>query len=147
MAPAQIVRELLRLGLGGIFGYAGALKIWNVQQFALDVHHFELTPWTVSLLVAVYLPWLEVLAGLALIARRTVPGASLAIAGMTLVFMVALGSAWARGLDISCGCFGKEEAAVKTDFLGLMLRDGALLAAAVWVFVAELRGTDGRRGQ
>ena len=146
MAPAKIIVALLRLGLGGVFVYAGALKIWNVQQFALDVHHFELTPWTVSLLVAVYLPWLEMLAGLALIARRLPLGASLAIAGMTLVFLVALGSAWARGLDISCGCFGKEEATMKTDFPQLMLRDGALLAVAVFLFRTEWRGTNGQRG-
>lgn len=146
MAPAKIIVALLRLGLGGVFVYAGALKIWNVQQFALDVHHFELTPWTVSLLVAVYLPWLEMLAGLALIVRRLPLGASLAIAGMTLVFLVALGSAWARGLDISCGCFGKEEEAMKTDFPQLMLRDGALLAVAVFLFRAEWRGTNGQRG-
>ena len=146
MAPAKIIVALLRLGLGGVFVYAGALKIWNVQQFALDVHHFELTPWTVSLLVAVYLPWLEMLAGLALIARRLPLGASLAIAGMTLVFLVALGSAWARGLDISCGCFGKEEEATKTDFPQLMLRDGALLAVAVFLFRTEWRGTNGQRG-
>ena len=140
MARAKIISALIRVGLGVVFVYAGALKIWDVQQFALDVHHFELTPWTVSLLVAVYLPWLEMLAGLALIARRLPLGASLAIAGMTLVFLVALGSAWARGLDISCGCFGNEEAVVKTNLPQLMLRDGALLAVAIFLLVVELRG-------
>ena len=139
MAPAQIILALLRLGLGGIFVYAGALKIWDAGQFALDVHHFQLTPWTVSALVAVYLPWLEVLAGLALILRRLTLGAPLALAGMTLVFMLALTSAWARGLDISCGCFGKEEAKIATDFPQLMLRDVALLAAAVILLLSEAR--------
>ena len=139
MAPAQIILALLRLGLGGIFVYAGALKIWEPGRFATDVHHFQLTPWTVSVLVAVYLPWLEVFAGLALILRRLAPGALLAIAGMTLIFMLALTSAWARGLDISCGCFGKEEAKIATDFPELMLRDAALLAAAVVLLIAESR--------
>ena len=139
MAPAQMIFALLRLGLGGIFVYAGALKIWDPQRFATDVHHFQLTPWTVSVLIAVYLPWLEVLAGLALIVRRLTPGASLAIVGMTVVFMIAITSAWARGLDISCGCFGKEEAKIATDFFQLMLRDAALLAAAVVLLAAEMR--------
>ena len=139
MAPAQIILALLRIGLGGIFVYAGALKIWDPQQFAIDVHHFQLTSWTVSVLIAVYLPWLEVLAGLALILRRLSLGAALAIIGMTVVFMVAITSAWARGLDISCGCFGKEEAKIATNFFPLMLRDAALLAAAVVLLAAELR--------
>ena len=96
-------------------------------------------PRIVSDLIAVYLPWLEVLAGLALILRRLPLGALLAITGMTLVFMAALTSAWARGLDISCGCFGKEEAKIATNFPQLMLRDAALLAAAVVLFMAEAR--------
>ena len=146
MARAKIISALIRVGLGVVFVYAGALKIWDVQQFALDVHHFELTPWTVSLLVAMYLPWLEVLAGVALIVRRLPLGASLAIAGMTLIFMGALASAWVRGLDISCGCFGKEAAAIRTDFPRLMLRDGALLMAALFALAAEARRTPARRG-
>ncbi len=144
MAPAQIILALLRIGLGSIFVYAGALKIWNPAQFAIDVSHFQLTPWTVSVLVAVYLPWLEVLAGLALILRRLPLGALLAIIGMTLVFMAALTSAWARGLDISCGCFGKEEAKIATNFPQLMLRDAALLAAAIGLLIAEARRKDAR---
>ena len=139
MAPAQIILALLRIGLGAIFVYAGALKIWDPAQFATDVHHFQLTPWTISVLVAVYLPWLEAFAGVALIVRRLALGAALAIVGMTLIFSIALTSAWMRGLDISCGCFGKEEVKIKTDFVQLMLRDAALLAAAVIVLVGEAR--------
>ncbi len=139
MAPAQIILALLRIGLGGIFVYAGALKIWDPQHFAIDVHHFQLTSWIVSAHIAVYLPWLEVFAGLALILRRLPLGGSLAIVGMTVIFMAALTSAWARGLDISCGCFGKEEAKIATNFFQLMLRDAALLAAAIIVFAGEVR--------
>lgn len=139
MAPAKIILLLLRLALGGIFIYAGALKIVDVQGFARDVHHFQLTPWTVSVAVAVYLPWLEVLAGLAIIVRRLPLGASLALVVMNAVFLIALSTAWARGLDISCGCFGKEEHNIQTHFPQLFLRDAALLAAAVTIFISELR--------
>ena len=140
MAPAQVILLLLRLGLAAVFIYAGALKIWDPQQFALDVHHFQLTTWMVSAHVAIYLPWLEVFSGFALIWGRLKLGASLALAGMTTVFMVAITSAWMRGLDISCGCFGKEEARIATNFFPLMARDAALLAAAIIVLVAESRG-------
>ena len=139
MAPAKIILLILRLALGGIFIYAGALKIADAQHFALDVHHFRLTPWTASVLIAVYLPWLEVLAGFALIFRRLPLGATLALSAMSAVFLVALTSAWARGLDISCGCFGKEEHHIQTHFPQLLLRDTALLAAALTLFIAELR--------
>ena len=139
MAPAKIILLVLRLALGGVFIYAGALKIVDAQGFAKAVHHFQLTPWTVSLVVAVYLPWLEVLAGLALIVRRLALGASLALVVMSAVFLIALSTAWARGLDISCGCFGKEEHKIQTHFPQLFLRDAALLTAAITIFIAEFR--------
>ena len=141
MAPAKIILLILRLTLGGIFIYAGALKIADAQQFALAVHHFRLTPWTASVLIAVYLPWLEVLSGLALIVRRLPLGAALALTAMTAVFLIALTSASARGLDISCGCFGREEHKIQTHFPQLFLRDAALLAASVALLIAELRRT------
>ena len=139
MAPAKVILLLLRLALGGVFIYAGALKIVDAPGFARDVHHFQLTPWIVSAHLAVYLPWLEVFAGLALFLRRLSLGATLALVILNAVFLIALTSAWARGLDISCGCFGKEEHNIQTHFSQLFLRDAALLAAAITLFIAELR--------
>ena len=138
MASAKIILLLLRLALGGVFIYAGALKIVDAQGFARDIHHYQLTPWIVSMLAAVYLPWLEFLAGFALILRRLPLGTTLALVFMNAVFLVALSTAWARGLDISCGCFGKEEHNIQTQFPQLFLRDAALLAAAIILFIVEL---------
>ena len=122
---------VLRLGLGALFVYAGVAKVIDLddllhgrglasatQQFTTDVQHFEITTyldawspglsWNVSVLIATYLPWLEIAAGLALLTRRWFTG-GLAICGaLSLAFLGAIGSAWWRGLDITCGCFGKE---------------------------------------
>ena len=81
---------------------------------------------------------------LALIIRRLPLGAALALVIMNVVFLSALSIAWARGLDISCGCFGKEEHHIQTHFPQLFLRDAALLAAAITLFIAEMRAL-GRR--
>ena len=144
----QVIEWLLRLALGGVFIYAGVLKAWDTQRFTTDVQNYQLTSWTVSILVATYLPWLEIFAGLAVIIRRLYSGALLALLGMTLVFVVAIGSAWAGGLDIDCGCFGKTEG--KTGYGTLIARDLALLgaAAALICFEAhrqkpEVNGTEG----
>ena len=139
MAPAKIILLLLRLALGGIFICAGALKILHTEDFGRDILHFQLTSETVSLLLAAYLPWLEVFAGLALIVRRLPLGAALALVLLNVIFLIAIVSAWLRGLDISCGCFGKEEGSIQTHFPQLFLRDAALLAAAITLFIAELR--------
>jgi uncharacterized membrane protein YphA (DoxX/SURF4 family) len=145
MAPAQVISALLRFALAAVFIYAGAVKILEAQRFALDVQHYELTPWIVSVIVAVYLPWLEVIAGVALIVRRQQLGALIALGGMTTVFLGALLSAWARGLDISCGCFGKESRNIQTNFPLLLAQDLALLAVIGFLFAMEVRRANRKR--
>lgn len=51
---------------------------------------------------------------------------------LLLLFMVGVGSAWARGLTIDCGCFGGggPVAAGATRYGSEMLRDTALLLVA-----------------
>ncbi len=125
----KIIPWLLRLLLAAVFLYAGVMKIWDFRHgqsatpdFTVAIQHFELLPTPdLAVVLAIYLPWLEVTAALALFLRRLALGAALAITGMTIVFLGALASAWHRGLDISCGCFGKDE--VSTDYRTLILRD------------------------
>lgn len=129
MKPAIILEWVLRLGLGGLFLYAGAVKLGDLQQFYLDVHHFELTRSDVSMVTAMFLPWLEIVAGAALLTRRLYLGGITLCGVMTLVFTVAIASAWWRGLDITCGCFGRETNA--TNFPRHFALNGAMLAAAM----------------
>jgi uncharacterized membrane protein YphA (DoxX/SURF4 family) len=141
----KIAILLLRLAVAGVFLVAGVLKIWDFRHgqsatpdFTVAIQHFELLPWPdLAVLLAVYLPWLEVVAALALFVRRLALGATTAITVMTAIFLVALGSAWWRGLDISCGCFGKDE--VSIHYPTLLLRDGVLLLAAVVLVIREAR--------
>jgi uncharacterized membrane protein YphA (DoxX/SURF4 family) len=145
MAPTQVISTLLRFALAAVFIYAGVVKILDAQRFALDVQHYDLTPWTVSVLVAVYLPWLEVIAGIALIVRRQQLGALVALGGMTAIFLGALLSAWARGLDISCGCFGRESRNIQTNFPLLLAQDLALLFVIGFLFAMEVRRAKAER--
>lgn len=132
-----VVWWALRLGLGGLFVVAGVLKLRDPAAFATDIANYQLLPQYAALLAAM-LPAVEILAGLALIAgpaswRRS---AAAAIALMMVVFTVAAASALARGIDISCGCFGGESGRVD----GLtIVRDVVLLAAAIAAVV--LRAT------
>lgn len=141
----KITVLLLRLIVAGVFLYAGVMKIWDFRHgqsatpdFTVAIQHFELLPNPdLAVLLAVYLPWLEVTAALTLFVKRLALGAATAITGMTLVFLGAILSAWARGLDISCGCFGKE--AVATNYPSLVIRDVLLLAAALALVLWEAR--------
>ena len=140
----QIIEWVLRVAVAAVFIYAGILKARDTQQFALDVQNYQLTSWTISILVAVYLPWLEIFAGLAVLVRRLYSGALVALLGMTLVFLVAIRSAWARDLDISCGCFGKE--VVKVSYPNLIARDVALLGAIGVLLWMDFRRQQHRAG-
>lgn len=75
-------------------------------QFAHDIDHYNILPWTVGVGLAFYLPWLEISCGLALIFRVFYQGALSILTALVVIFLVATIAAKARGLDITCGCFG-----------------------------------------
>jgi putative oxidoreductase len=100
---------ILALGLAAVFVYAGVAKVRDTEAFFWDIHHFELTHPDISIILAISLPWIEIVAALALIFRRLYFG-GIAICGtLSVIFLGAISSAWFRGLDITCGCFGREE--------------------------------------
>ena len=99
----------LRLFLGGLFVYAGVLKVLDPAQFLVDIESYRLLPYVAAVATAFYLPWLEILCGAGLWNRRTRRGALWILIALTVVFAVLITSAWVRGLDISCGCFGVSE--------------------------------------
>lgn len=133
----EMIAFLLRTVVGGVFVYAGLTKAIDPARFALDVDNFRLTNWPLSCALAVYLPWLEILAGSAWILGMLRAGASLVLGAMLLAFLAVLASAWTRGLDISCGCFGHHGAASLRISLAL---DLALLAALAFVILHDRRG-------
>ena len=98
------------LALAGVLIAAAFPKISNPDQFALAVYQYQLLPTMLVNLVAVYLPWLEISCAAALVAlpaaRR---GALLIVAGMLVVFTLAIAWVVIRGQAIPCGCFGADD--------------------------------------
>src|SRR6266404_9175063 len=66
----QFVWRIVDMIVGGIFIYAGVIKALDPIRFASDIDNYKILPWAISVRLAFYLPWLEILCGLALIARR-----------------------------------------------------------------------------
>ena len=104
--PSRVVWRILDFLIGGLFIYAGVLKTLDPIGFANDIDNYKTLPWVITVRVAFYLPWLEIFCGLALITRRLYLGGVFLLAGLTSVFIIASIVAKARGLDITCGCFG-----------------------------------------
>src|SRR5262249_38806435 len=105
-AHPKIVWRILDVIVGGIFVYAGVLKALDPGQFANDIDNYKTLPWFASVGLAFYLPWLEIFCGLALIFRFLYRGGLSILSALILVFIGATVAARARGLDITCGCFG-----------------------------------------
>jgi putative oxidoreductase len=105
-SPMKILWRIVDVIVGGIFIYAGVLKMLDPVQFANDIDNYKTLPWFVSVRLAFYLPWLEILCGLAAICRFLYRGGLSILTALIAVFIGATIAAKMRGLDITCGCFG-----------------------------------------
>lgn len=124
-----MLRLLLHFFFGGVFVYAGLLKVADPMSFLDDVRSFDLLvdPWAAW--VAMGLPWLEIFAGLAVMSGFLRPGGMLVLNGSLLVFLAAILVSWHRGINIRCGCFGHADAT--SNYRDLLLRDLLLLTAGI----------------
>jgi uncharacterized membrane protein YphA (DoxX/SURF4 family) len=108
---------VLRLLVGAYFVYASLDKIWNPAAFAKIVYQWQVVGPVPSNLVAVTLPWVELVAGLLLIAGAWRREAALVVALMLVVFLVAASSVMARGIDVeNCGCVSVTKAEAASSF-------------------------------
>jgi putative oxidoreductase len=127
-----------RIYLGVVFITACAHKILHPELFAMDVATYQFLPLVLVNLFAITLPWVELAAGAMLIVGWRARSAALLVALMMLAFMVALASALAQGLDMSCGCFASNAVAEEDPISWMtMLRDGGWLLLAVYVLVFD----------
>ena len=96
---------VLRVLLGLYFVHASLDKIADPPAFARIVYQWQVLGPIPSNIVAVTLPWVELLAGLLLIVGIWKRDAAAVVAVMLGVFLVAAGLVLARGIDVeNCGC-------------------------------------------
>lgn len=122
-----------RLGLAGVFLYAGSTKIGDLARSVRATNAYEILPYGAAKVVGTALPFMEIALALLLIAGL----ATRFVAGISALFMTAfiagIASVWARGIRIDCGCFGDGGALTadqSTNYLWEIVRDAALLAIA-----------------
>ena len=125
---------ILRIIVGGVFVWAGALKIADPLGFAQSIKNYQVIPHTLAFLIAVGLPWVEVLSGACLISGVFKRSSALIISLLLIGFIGLVSLALARGIDTSCGCFGSLSR--RADF-SLILIDAVLLVFALSVFSAR----------
>lgn len=137
---------LSRVLLGTVFIVASIDKIASPAVFAVSVEAYRLLPlWPINIL-ALVIPWLELICGLFLLAGVYLRGSSTVIAALLAVFIVGISSAILRRLTIDCGCFG---AGVTSPVSWLRVAEDAglfVLAVHLFVFSSPGEGGDGIPG-
>ena len=129
---ASWIERGARLLLGAIFLYAAVGKIGDPAAFAQAIANYQILPSTWINPTALFLPWLELVCGLGLVAGFCKHASALLIALMLVLFTAALAFAVYRGLDIHCGCFSTDGSAAPRLWLDIV-RDLVLLSLAVLV--------------
>ena len=123
---------LCRWALAAVFIAAALPKILSPHDFALVVFRYQMLPYPLVNLFALWLPWIELFAAIALlIAPRLRDAALFLIGGMLVVFTVAIGFNLYRGVDMACGCFSVNPTAHHMGALNLARNIGLLLLTAV----------------
>src|SRR5436190_9763752 len=87
----RILLLAARVALGGLFIYAGVSKALDPTRFAEDIGHYRLVPHAFTVGLAMYLPWLEIICGGAVVAHWRYRGALSLLGALCGIFALALG--------------------------------------------------------
>ncbi len=101
---------ILRVTIGVAFIWACAHKIRQPYDFLHAIYSYEIVGPKVGLLVAIMLPWFELLIGMSLLSGLMLGGAFMGVMASCLAFSIANAHAIASELSISCNCFGAIDA-------------------------------------
>ena len=137
----------VQIALGAIFVVAALPKIADPPSFAHMIYNYRILPGGLINLSALVMPWVELLAGLALILGVWIRPARWLIGAMLVTFIVAISINLLRNNAIDCGCFdvsaaGKTQEEQIRDMWLVILRDVGMLLMVAQLAWAERRGAE-----
>ena len=107
-SPDRYLIVTTRIILGAFFLWASFGKILEPGDFARSISNYHIVPFGIENIVALILPWLELLIGMGLILGIMVDGSVQISAILLIMFILMIGQAMLRGFNIECGCGLKE---------------------------------------
>ena len=134
----------VQLALGVIFIAAALPKIADPPSFAHMVYNYRIVPGAAINLMALVMPWIELLSGLALILGIWTGTARTIVAALLATFIIAISINLARHNAIDCGCFdvsvaGKTREERLADMHFVILRDVGMLLMCAQLWWASRR--------
>ena len=132
------VLTVLRLAIAATFIVASWDKIIHPDAFASIVEGYQILPLGLVPLVAIWLPWTELVAGVTLVVGAWTRAIGLLLSFLTFVFLVALAQAMARGISVQCGCFSLDTEAAARSWASLW-QECLLLVGCLWLWIGHWR--------
>lgn len=98
---------------------------------------YEIMPWEIVNLAAIWLPWVELVGGVFLIAGIWVRAASLLFFLLCTIFVAGISYALKRGILLHCGCFSTDVADFPRTWQSVW-QEVLLLFGCLWLWVTTL---------
>ncbi len=136
MIRNKYVLYFFRIIVGGVFIWAGVLKIIDPLGFAESIANYRLFPAWMAFFLALVIPWIELICGVLLILGLFPRTSAFVLSLFLFAFIVLIWVSILRGLDIDCGCFGSFSR--KVDY-SLLLIDGVLFGMSTLLFLSSGR--------
>ena len=134
----QWIELATRLLLGVTFVYASYHKILAPAEFAKIVYGYGLFPHETINLIAIIIPFIELISGIALITGICTRSAALIIVGMLIAFIIAISINIIRGHEFDCGCFSADTSQTSYSAWYTLGRNIILLMLGGYVFMYRL---------
>jgi len=125
---ASLVFALARVCLGAVLVISSSWKLRHPYEFLIAVYQYELLGLTLGLLVAMCLPWIELVAGLCLVSSVFKKGALTLASLLFACFMVAQMVVLFRGRTIPCSCITRHGDPIDT----------VVVARTAWLLLVSL---------
>lgn len=122
---------VFRLYIAGLFLYASFHKINYPVEFAETIANYQIIPYWGVNIMAIVLPWCELVCGMLLISGIRSRSATVIIGCLLIIFTTATAVSLVRNTPITCGCFNTIGERIS---LWTFFRDVIWLAMTVHVF-------------
>jgi uncharacterized membrane protein YphA (DoxX/SURF4 family) len=134
----------VQIALGVLFIAAALSKIVDPPGFAHMIYNYRLVPGAFVNLMALAMPWLELLAGVGLVLGIWTRTSAATIGTLLVVFVFAISVNLARGHAIDCGCFDMSAAGRSfderlSDMRWVVIRDFGMLLMVAQILWATRR--------
>ena len=133
----RVMAVILRITLGLVLLYAGIARVRQPHDFLRAVYDYQIVGPPLGRWVAMILPHLEIVVGVALIGNVATTGALILVLLLTTCFLAAQLAVVARRMDVACGCFGDSTQRVGAQTILKLIAVVSATVVAIW---AKSRG-------